>query len=76
MIPPVISFLKPFQVRLISFNQPDNKPDKDYGYLAVIIFNRPERANALSPEAYLSWSTVFTWAAETDAGMGYYQLLL
>ncbi|KAI8055109.1 ClpP/crotonase-like domain-containing protein [Syncephalis plumigaleata] len=67
MTPPVIPSVEPFQVRLISLNQPDDRPDKDYGYVAVIIFNKPERANALSPEACVAWLNALTWAAETEA---------
>ncbi|KAI9596580.1 ClpP/crotonase-like domain-containing protein [Syncephalis fuscata] len=55
------------QIRLIALNTPEDGPDADYGYLAVITFDRPNRANALSPEAYVSWRDAMAWAAETDA---------
>ncbi|KAI9484817.1 ClpP/crotonase-like domain-containing protein [Zychaea mexicana] len=34
--------------------------------VAEIAFNRPQRYNALSPQAYRDWLTAFQWAAQCD----------
>ncbi|RKP06299.1 ClpP/crotonase-like domain-containing protein [Thamnocephalis sphaerospora] len=47
-------------VRLVPV-QPD---DADAGNVAVITFNRPTRANALSAPAYVDWLKCMNWAAE------------
>ncbi|RKP24292.1 hypothetical protein SYNPS1DRAFT_17423 [Syncephalis pseudoplumigaleata] len=61
MAPPVVPSFAPLLVELVPLS-----PSSDYGYLAVIRFNRPDRANALSPEAYLAWSNALTWTADTE----------
>jgi peroxisomal 3,2-trans-enoyl-CoA isomerase len=64
MAPPIPPTTETLETRLIPIN---NENSEETGYVAVFLFNRPQRANALSPNAYIEWLTLLRWAAKTDA---------